>query len=177
MSLAHPIREWLSEEKAVQTRCTIRFPGTPVEIVGAAHPKYEKEHMMNHRIFGKKVSRDVEHTIEDLATLGDDNVAGLARVKKDLVTLGDDGVAGLNRKFEQITEDTKETVAATVKTLNNNVSHGLSQYNSKIQDVADRIPGDFSKKAAGYPWVTVALSLVFGLLLGILIKPGRQPVG
>ena len=132
---------------------------------------------MNNRIFGKKVSRDVEQTKEDLVTLGDDNVAGLARVKKDLATLGDDGVTGLNRKFEQLTEDTKETVAATVKTINTNVSHGLSQYNSKIQDVADRIPGNFSKKAAGYPWVTITLSLFFGLLLGILIKPAQQPVG
>ncbi|HSQ26542.1 MAG TPA: hypothetical protein VLM80_05405 [Anaerolineales bacterium] len=132
---------------------------------------------MNNRTFEKKVSRDVEQTKKDLVTLGDDSVAGLTKIKKDLAKLGDDGATGLNRKFEQLTEDTKDTVAATVKTLNNNVSHGLSQYNSKIQDVADRIPGDFSKKVAGYPWVTITLSLVFGLLLGILIKPGRQPVG
>lgn len=169
--------EWLSDEKAVQTLCTLSYPGTPVLAIGASYSKQEKEQIMNHRIFGKKVSQDVEQTKKDIVSLGDDNLAGLARIKEDLSTLGDDGATGLNRKFEQFTEDTKDTVAATVKTLNNNVSHGLSQYNSKIQDVADRIPGDFSKKAAGYPWVAVTLSLVFGLLLGILIKPGRQPVG
>jgi ElaB/YqjD/DUF883 family membrane-anchored ribosome-binding protein len=53
----------------------------------------------------------------------------------------------------------------------------LSQYNAKVQDIANRVPGDFGKKIAGYPWVTITMSLAFGLLLGVMLKPGRQPVG
>ncbi|MFU8773724.1 MAG: hypothetical protein ACNA8H_15055, partial [Anaerolineales bacterium] len=97
--------------------------------------------------------------------------------RKDLVTLGDDGVTGLNRKFSQLAGDAKTRVSDAVETLNKDVTHGLSQYNAKVQNVADRVPGGFGKKAAGYPWVAITISLVFGLLVGFLLKPGRQPVG
>ena len=93
----------------------------------------------------------------------------------DVATLGEDGVTGLSRKFEKLTDDAKETVAGAVKTMNKDVGQGLSQYNAKVQDYANRVPGDFGKKAARYPWVTITISLAFGLLLGVLLKPGRQP--
>jgi len=114
---------------------------------------------MNDRAFENKVNRDVN------------------RAKKDIATLGDDGITGLSRTFEQLTDDMKTTVTDAVKTFNKRVEHGLRQYNTKVQDVADKVPGGFGKKATGYPWVTVTMSLVFGLLLGALLKPGRQPVG
>jgi len=132
---------------------------------------------MNDKAFENKVNRDVDQAKKDFTALGEDNVAGFAKIKKDLVTLGDDGVTGLSRKFEQLADDTKEMVTDTVKTLNKDVGHRLSQFNTKVQDVADRVPGGFGKKAVGYPWVTITISLVFGLLLGALLKPGRQPVG
>jgi len=111
--------------------------------------------MMNDKAFENKVNRDVD------------------RAKNDLATLGDDGVAGLSRKVEQLTDDAKKMVAGPVKTFNKEVGQGLSQYNAKVQNIADRVPGDFSKKVARYPWVTITMSLVFGLLLGALLKPGR----
>jgi ElaB/YqjD/DUF883 family membrane-anchored ribosome-binding protein len=132
---------------------------------------------MNDKAFENKVNRDIHQTEEDLATLRDDNVTGLARIRKDLGTLGDDGVTSVNRKFDQLADDAKKMVADAVKIINKDVGHGLSQYNAKVQDVADRVPGGFSKKAARYPWVTITMSLVFGLLLGVLLKPGRQPLG
>ena len=113
---------------------------------------------MNDKAFEKKVDRDVDNA------------------KKDLTTLMDDGVTGLNRQYEHLTDNVRKTMAGAVKTVNQSVGHGLSRYNAQIQDVADRFPGSFGKQAARYPWVTVTLSLVFGLLLGILLKPGRQPV-
>jgi ElaB/YqjD/DUF883 family membrane-anchored ribosome-binding protein len=115
--------------------------------------------MMNDKPFENKVKRDVD------------------KVKKDLVTLEDDGVTGLNRVFEHLADDAKKMVDVEVKTLNEAVDHGLSQYNAKVQNVADRIPGGFSKKATEYPWVTITISMAFGLLLGVLLKPGRQLVG
>jgi hypothetical protein len=69
-------------------------------------------------------------------------------------------------------------VTEAARSLNKDVGHGLSSYNAKVQDVADRLPGDFDKKSARYPIVTITMSLAAGLLLGILLlKPGRQPVG
>jgi len=84
----------------------------------------------------------------------------------------------LSRKFEQLTDETKEMLTDAVKTLNQEVGVGLSTYNAKVQDVADRLPGDFGKKATRYPWVTITMSLAAGLLLGVFIlKPRRQPIG
>ncbi|MBE0411845.1 MAG: hypothetical protein IBX69_19120 [Anaerolineales bacterium] len=133
--------------------------------------------MMSDKAFKKKVNRDIDQTKKDLAALGEDNVTGLDKIRKDLVTLGDDGATGLNRKFSQLAGDAKTRVSDAVETLNKDVTHGLSQYNAKVQNVADRVPGGFGKKAAGYPWVAITISLVFGLLVGFLLKPGRQPVG
>lgn len=133
--------------------------------------------MNKDKAFENQINQDVDQAKKDLTMLGEDNLSGLTKLKKDLVALGDDGVTGLIRKYEQLADDTKEMVTDAVKTMNKDVGQGLSQYNAKVQDVADRVPGDVGKKAARYPWVTITLSLVFGVLLGVLLKPGRQPVG
>ena len=114
---------------------------------------------MNNKKFAKQVNRDID------------------KAKIDLATLRDDSITGLNRIFEQLTGDTQKTVDVATKTINQTIGHGLSQFNSKVQDVADRVPGAFSKKAAEYPWVTMTISLFAGLLLGLLLKPGRQHIG
>ena len=114
---------------------------------------------MDDKAFENKVNRDID------------------KAKEDVATLGEDGVTGLSRKFEQLTDETKEMVTDAVKSLNQEVGHGLSTYNAKVQDFADRLPGDFGKKAARYPWVTITMSLAAGLLLGVLLKPRRQPTG
>ena len=134
---------------------------------------------MNDKTFEKKVDRDVDQVKKDITALGEDNVSGMAKIKKGLVTLGEDGVTGLSRKFEQLAGDTKEKVTDATKTVNKDVGHRLSQYNSKVQDVVDRVPGSLGKKAAGYPWVTITVSLAFGLVLGVillLLKPNRKPL-
>jgi ElaB/YqjD/DUF883 family membrane-anchored ribosome-binding protein len=114
---------------------------------------------MNENAFENKVNHDVDQT------------------KKDLATLGDDGVTGLRRVMEPLAENARNKFAAATKVINKEVGHGLSQYNEKVQDIANRVPGSFGKKAAGYPWVTITISLALGLLLGVILKPGRQAVG
>jgi ElaB/YqjD/DUF883 family membrane-anchored ribosome-binding protein len=121
---------------------------------------------MDDKAFANKVNQDIDKTVDDVATLRD-----------DVATLGEDGATGLGRKFDQLTNDTRQLVAARVKTINQEVGQGLSQYNAKVQEYADRVPGDFAKKAAKFPWVTITMSMAFGLMLGLLLKPGRQPVG
>ena len=114
---------------------------------------------MDDTAFENQVNRDIE------------------KAKEDVATLGGDGVLGFSRKFEQLTDETKVRVTDAVKSLKKDGGHGLSTYNAKVQDVSDRLPGDFGKKAARYPWVTITMSLAAGLLLGLLLKPGRHPVG
>jgi len=119
---------------------------------------------MDDKAFENKVNQDINKTKEDVATLRD-----------DVATLGDDGATGLGRMIDQLAGDTKQMVAAGVKTINQEVGQGLTQYNAKVQEFADRVPGDLGKKAAIFPWVTITMSLAFGLMLGLLLKPGRQP--
>lgn len=114
---------------------------------------------MSNKSFENKVNQDIDN------------------LKKDVATLGDDSVTGLSKMFTQRADDAKKTVADTVQNVNKAVGQRLSQYNTKVQEVADRVPGGFAKKAAGYPWVTITIFLVVGLMLGVLLKPGRQSVG
>jgi uncharacterized phage infection (PIP) family protein YhgE len=131
---------------------------------------------MKDKTFEKKVDRDIDQTIQDFNSLGENNVTGLAKIKTDLVTLGEDGVTGLSRKFEQLTDATTEMVTDAVKTVNKDVGHGLSEYNAKVQEAADKVPGGFGEKATRYPWVAMSIALAFGILLGNILKPARQPL-
>jgi ElaB/YqjD/DUF883 family membrane-anchored ribosome-binding protein len=129
---------------------------------------------MNDKAFENQVNQDVDQAKENLTTLGEDSLAGMDIIKKDLVTLGDDVVTRLSRKFDQLSDSTKDMVTEAVKTLNQDVGRGLRQYNAKAQDVADKVPGGFSEKATKYPWVTMSITLAAGLLLGVLLKPASR---
>jgi len=100
---------------------------------------------MKDKTFEKQVNQDIDQTKKDIATLGDDNVAGLARITKDLGALKEDGVTGLGRKFEQLADEAKEMVSGAVNTLNKDVGNGLNQYNAIVQDFAVCQPGGFGK--------------------------------
>ena len=93
------------------------------------------------------------------------------KVKKDLTTLMGNRVSQLSKGFEKLTGDAKETVVGAAATVKKDVGHGLSQYNAKAQDFADKVPDGFAKKAARYPWVAISIGLLIGFLLGILLKP------
>jgi ElaB/YqjD/DUF883 family membrane-anchored ribosome-binding protein len=143
--------------------------------------------MMNDKTFENKVNRDVDKAKKDLAALGNDGVTGLSRLgdkvnqatgkaKEDLTTWVEDSVSQLSEGFEKLTGDARETVVDAAATVKKDVGYGLSQYNAKAQDIADRVPGDFGKKAAGYPWVTITIALAIGVLLGVLLEYGRKPL-
>lgn len=129
---------------------------------------------MNEKTFNKKVNRDVDQTKRDFTSLGEGNLKVMASIKKDLVTLGEDGITKLSRKFQEMAYDIKEMVTDKVMSLNKNIGHGLSQYNAKVQKVADKVPGNFSKKVVRYPWVSMSIILAGGIFLGILLKPARR---
>ena len=93
------------------------------------------------------------------------------KVTEDLSTLLGNRVSQLSKGFEKLTGDAKETVVGAAATVKKDVGHGLSQYNDKAQDFADKVPDGFSKKAARYPWVAISIGLLIGFLLGILLKP------
>jgi ElaB/YqjD/DUF883 family membrane-anchored ribosome-binding protein len=99
------------------------------------------------------------------------------KAKEDLTTWVEDGVSDLSEGFEKLTDEARESVVNAAATVKKDVGHGLSQYNAKVQKVADKVPGGFGKKAARYPWVAITIALVVGFLLGNLLKPAPQPLG
>jgi len=140
---------------------------------------------MNVNQLDNKVRRDTTRVKKDLTTLAGDGAAQFDRfadnlslstvqAKEDLTKWAEDGISQLGDGFEKLTGDAMETVAATAATVKKDVGRGMSQYNAKVQEVADRVPGGFSEMAARYPWVAITIGIVLGLLLGSLLKPSRQ---
>jgi ElaB/YqjD/DUF883 family membrane-anchored ribosome-binding protein len=96
-----------------------------------------------------------------------------AKVKKDVSTLVEDSSAQLSEGFEKITDEAKESVVDAALTAKKDVGQTLIEYNAKVEKVAERLPGDLSKKIASYPWVAITAALVVGFVLGGLFKPSR----
>jgi ElaB/YqjD/DUF883 family membrane-anchored ribosome-binding protein len=143
---------------------------------------------MNDQQLENKVRKDAAKVKKDLNTLVGDSAARVNRyednvsqatgkAKEDLTTWVEGGVSQLSEGVEKLTGDARETVVGAAATVKKDVGHGLSQYNAKAQEVADKVPGGFGKKAAKYPWVAISIGLAIGFLLGSLLKPARQHLG
>jgi ElaB/YqjD/DUF883 family membrane-anchored ribosome-binding protein len=140
---------------------------------------------MNNQQLENKINHDAEKVKNDISTLvgdsnsrvsrfGDNISQATVKAKEDLTKWVDDGVSQLSEGFGKLKAEAKETVVGTTATVKKEVGHGLSQYNAKAQEVADKVPGGFGEKAAKYPWVAISIALVVGLVLGSLLKPTRH---
>jgi hypothetical protein len=136
---------------------------------------------MNTQKLDKKVSQDTARLKNDLSTLEGDSAARFGRferdvtqasdkAKEDLSKWVDNEVTQINEGIEKFSGDAKEAMVGVTETMKKDVTHGLSQYNAKAQEIANKVPCDFSQKAARYPWVTITVALVLGFLLGGFIK-------
>jgi len=139
---------------------------------------------MNDQQLENKVRQDTAKVKKDLNTLAGDSAARFSRfeedvsqaagkAKEDLTTWVEDGVSQLSEGIEKLTGDARGTVVDTAATVKKDVGHGLSQYNTKVQEVADKVSGSFGEKAARYPWVGISIALLVGFMLGIVIRPAR----
>jgi hypothetical protein len=91
------------------------------------------------------------------------------KVKNDVVELAKDSSARFNHGIEKMAGDAQETVSTAAKTVVRDVSQGLSQYNTKVDGLVAKMPGDINKRAYRYPWVAMSILLVAGLLVGVAI--------
>ena len=140
---------------------------------------------MNDQQLEKKVRQDADKVKKDLGNLVKDSAARFSRfgddvghangkATKDLTAWVEETVAQLSKGFEKVSDDAKKTVEGAAAVVKKDVGHGLSEYNAKVQDVADQVPDGFAKRVAKYPWVAISIGLAIGFLLGIVIKPTRQ---
>jgi len=124
---------------------------------------------------GAKVQKDLSALMKDSATrlnrVSDNVSQATGKAKEDLTNWVDDSTARLNEGIDKVTGDARQTVA----TVKKNVGHGLVQYNTKAQEAANKVPGGLGEKAAQYPWVAISVALAVGFLLGIMVRPARQP--
>ena len=136
---------------------------------------------MNEKKLDAKIQRDVENVKQDMGSLGgnvatrfgkaQDNFGDAAdKAKADVTTWAEESASDLGEKIEHLTDDAKEKMSAVKK----DVGHGLSQFNTKAQQMADKIPGDFGQQAASNPWVLISIALGLGFFLGtVLFRPTR----
>lgn len=143
---------------------------------------------MNDTQSENKVRQDGAKVITDLHELAGDSAAGFTRyegnigrvtskAKDGLATWVEGGVSQFNQGREKLTGEAKEALLGAATSVTKDVGHGLSEYNAKAQKVADQVPGAFGEKAAKYPWVAMSIALTVGFLLGMMLKPARQPLG
>lgn len=111
---------------------------------------------MNEKEFGAKMEKDG------------------TRVKRSINTLVGDGVSQLKGEIDDFSGTVKANANEAVTSIKKEVNYGMKQYNSKAQEVADRLPFGVSQNVSKYPWVVISLGLLFGFMLGILLKPSRQ---
>jgi ElaB/YqjD/DUF883 family membrane-anchored ribosome-binding protein len=111
---------------------------------------------MNEQEFGTKMEKDG------------------TRVKKAINTMVGDGVSQLKGEFDEFSGTVKSNANEAASSMRKDVNRGMKQYNSKAQEVVDRLPFDISQNVRKYPWVVISLSLIFGFTLGILLKPSHQ---
>jgi hypothetical protein len=98
------------------------------------------------------------------------------RIKRDFSTLVGDGVTQLKDEYDQFTGNVKDTANETASVIKKSVNSGMKGYNGKVHEVADNVSPEINLSIQKYPWVVISLSVLFGLVLGLIISPSRQLV-
>ena len=96
------------------------------------------------------------------------------KVKNAVDAMVGDGVSQLKAEYDELRGTVKDNVKGAAASIRKDVNLGMKQYNTKAQDVADRLPFDLSHSVKKYPWVVITFGLLFGLILGFLLKPSQQ---
>jgi ElaB/YqjD/DUF883 family membrane-anchored ribosome-binding protein len=132
-----------------------------------------------------KKNKSLKDNIEDQVTSSMDDVKSgfkdaeektleaVSGAKDSVVTWVEEGVSTLKEGTHQLMDDAKQTYDKTAKSIDKNVKHGLSQYNVKAQEFADKVPG-VGDTVIRYPWVAITVSLLIGIALGFFLKPRRR---
>ena len=139
---------------------------------------------MNNRKMNNKVRDDTAAVVNDVSTLAGDTAARFGRfeddvnqaagkAKADMTSWAADYLSQMSKGIEKLSVDARDTAVTAAASAKKNIGYGLSQYNSKVQELADKAPGGLSEQAAKYPWVALSITVIIGFLLGMFIRPAR----
>jgi predicted phage gp36 major capsid-like protein len=140
---------------------------------------------MNDQQLENKIRQDAEKIRKDLHTLGEDSIARLGRLeenvkhaagntKDDVNTWVENSASQVSDRFEKLSEDAKKSFSHAAATAKRDVGHGLNQYNSSVQKLADKLPNGLSDKIAKFPWVAMTVAVIAGFVVASLFRPSRN---
>lgn len=95
-------------------------------------------------------------------------------IKEDIQTLAEDSISQVSKDYENIKDEVKTTVNGAIHSVKKEVEYGLSQYNAKAQELADKVHDGLGNEITKYPWVSISIALVIGVMIGGFLKPGRR---
>lgn len=95
-------------------------------------------------------------------------------IKEDINTLAEDSVSQVSKDYENIKDEVKTTVNGAIHSVKKEVEYGLSQYNTKAQELANKVHDGLGNEITKYPWVSISIALVIGVMIGGFLKPTRR---
>ena len=140
---------------------------------------------MSYQQVENKVRQDTEKVNKNSSVLVGDASVHMGRfdkdidqltkkVKENIATWVSEGVVNIGEGYGKLKGDVTETAVATVKTVKLKTAAALDQYNTKVQRIVEKLPGDLDTKVSRYPWVAITAALLIGLFLGGVLKPTRR---
>lgn len=140
---------------------------------------------MSTRQIESRIENDVNHLKEDLKDLATDNDVRMKnfgnsvkqsadQAEKDVTTWVGNGVSQLSDRVNTLSDEARAAVVQAAAKLKKSTNQSLDQYNENAQHFADKIPGGFGEKVAKYPWVSLSIVLLAGVLLGSMIRLIRR---
>lgn len=99
------------------------------------------------------------------------------RLKKDLRTLAEDSAARISELEGMVSQDyikAKKDLAKQVDPLRKDIVRRSRDFIANAKEIAVELPKNIDKKASRFPWAgLITIGLVFGFVLGFVVKPGR----
>ena len=85
----------------------------------------------------------------------------------------DEGSTRLSASVDRLADQMQKRYNITRDKAELTMSRFLDQYDHKVYELVQSLPGDLDRRVIRYPWATIATMLGLGLLVGFIIKPGR----
>lgn len=85
----------------------------------------------------------------------------------------DEGRARLAASVDRLADQMQKRYHISRDKAELTMSRLLDQYDHKVYELVQSLPGDLDRRVIRYPWASIATMLGLGVLVGFIIKPSR----